>query len=210
MWGLMFLDRLTQDLTYALRGMRKSPGFTATAVLSLALGIGANTAIFSMMNALLWRMLPIRNPQELVRVVAGNRAGQDLGAPYDLFRQGRDGNEVFTGAVNSVSDGVSLEADGKTERVMAEVVSGNYFSLLGVPALVGRNFSAEVERGEWGAEAVLSYEFWKRRFGGSRAVLGRSIRLNGYLFTVVGVSPPAFSGIAIGEQREIRVPKLPE
>ena len=108
-----------------------------------------NTAIFSMMNALLWRMLPIRNPQELVRVMAGNRTDQDHGAPYDLFRQGRDGNEVFTGAVNSVSDGVSLEADGKSERVMAEVVSGNYFSLLGVPALLGRNFSAEVERGGW-------------------------------------------------------------
>jgi predicted permease len=112
--------------------------------------------------------------------------------------------------VNSVSDGVSLEADGKTERVMAEVVSGNYFSLLGAPALVGRNFSAEVERGGWVAEAVLSYEFWQRRFGGDRAVLGKSIRLNGYLFTIVGISPATFSGISIGEAHEIRVPKLPE
>jgi predicted permease len=210
MWGWMFLDRLTQDVNYALRGMRRSPAFTATAVLSLALGIGANTAIFGMMNALLWKMLPVRNPQELVRVVAGNRPDQDLGAPYDLFRQGRDGNEVFAGAVNTISDGVSLEADGKTERVMAEVVSGNYFSLLGVPALVGRNFSAEVERGGWVAEAVLSYEFWKGRFGGDRAVLDKSIRLNGYLFTIVGISPATFSGLAIGEAREIRVPKLPE
>jgi ABC-type antimicrobial peptide transport system permease subunit len=136
--------------------------------------------------------------------VAGNRPEQDFGAPYDLFRQGRDGNEVFAGTVNSVSDGVSLEADGKTERVMAEVVSGNYFSLLGAPALVGRNFSAEVERGGWVAEAVLSYEFWKRRFGGDRAVGARKAAIVdeeavGELF---GSAYPIGRRIELGDSRE--------
>src|SRR5262249_16488626 len=208
-WGPLWLSHLQQDLRYALRTLRRSPAFAAVAILSLALGIGANTAIFSMMDTLLWKALPVKEPSQLVWVTtaAGSRK---RGIPYDLFREARNGNEVFSGMLDpSKVDGVSLTADGGAERVVAEVVSSNYFSVLGINAVVGRAFSDPGDQASWQSEAVLSHDFWKRRFSRDRNVIGKTVQLNGYPFTIVGVSPPSFFGLEVGLTSELRVPTLP-
>src|SRR5260370_40087768 len=210
MWGWAALERLGQDLRYAMRMMRKSPGFTAVTVLSLALGIGANTAIFTMIDAIFLKLLPVKDPQELVQIDVGNGKENEGGVPYELFRQGRNGNRVFSGMLTSGADGLSFTVDGRTERVMGEADSGNFFAVLGVNAIVGRTFSQEIVNGTWGPEAVLSYDFWERRFGSDAGIVGKTIQLNGYPFTVVGVSSRGFFGTSVGFSPEIRVPKLPD
>ena len=191
--------------------LRKSPGFTAVALISLALGIGANTALFSLTDAIFWRPLPVSQPEQLIRLVVPPPAREEPSfSPLALFRELQQGNQVFTGAITSEDDGVSLTVDGATERVRGQAVTGNYFSVLGVNAFRGRTFSAEIALGDWAAEAVLSYDFWQRRFGGAASVVGKTIQLNGYPFTVVGISPPRFFGTEVGMSPEVRVPKLPD
>jgi predicted permease len=208
---LRWEDEMIQDLRYGVRMLLKSPGFTAVALLSLALGIGANTALFSLMDAIFWRPLPVSHPEQLVSLVIPPPArGEPRFSPLALFGELQQGNQVFTGAITSGHDGLSLTVDGATERVMGQVVTGNYFSVLGVNAFRGRTFSAEIAQGAWAAEAVLSYDFWQRRFGGAASVVGKTIQLNGYPFTVVGISPPRFFGTEVGLSPEVRVPKLPD
>jgi predicted permease len=209
-WGWTSVEILIQDVRYALRMMRRSPGFTAVAVLSLALGIGANTAIFTMIDAIFLKLLPVKDPQELVQIDVGNGKENAGGVPYELFRQGRNGNGFFSGMLTSGADGLSFTADGRTERVMGEADSGNLFAVLGVDAAVGRTFSQEIVNGAWGPEAVLSYDFWERRFGGDAGIVGKTIQLNGYPFTVVGISSRGFFGTSVGFSPEIRFPKLPD
>jgi len=157
MWGWTALERLGQDLRYAMRMMRKSPGFTAVAVLSLALGIGANTAIFSVTDALFWKLLPVKDPRQLVQIVAGNgKEGQVHWLPDEIFRQGHNGNQVFSGILTKADDGLSFTVDDRTERVMGEVVSGNFFSVLGVNAFVGRVFSEQIVNGSGAPECLRS------------------------------------------------------
>src|SRR5262245_16743045 len=204
-------DEMIQDLRYGVRMLLKSPGFTAVALLSLALGIGANTALFSLMDSIFWKPLPVSHPEQLVSLVIPPPAREEPSfSPLALFRELQQGNQVFTGAITSEADGVSLTVDGATERVMGQAVTGNYFSVLGVNAFRGRAFSAEIAQGAWAAEAVLSYDFWQRRFGGAASVVGKTIQLNGYPFTVVGISPPRFFGTEVGTSPEVRVPKLPD
>src|SRR5262245_39556433 len=208
---LRWEDEMLQDLRYGVRMLLKSPGFTAVALLSLALGIGANTALFSLMDAVFWRPLPVSHPEQLVSLVVPPPAREERSfSPLALFRELQQGNQVFTGAITSEDDGVSLTVDGATERVRGQAVTGNYFSVLGVNAFRGRTFSAEIAQGAWAAEAVLSYDFWQRRFGGEASVVGKTIQLNGYPFTVVGISPPHFFGTEVGVSPEVRVPKLPD
>src|SRR5262245_10345688 len=209
--GLPMIEALLQDLRYGVRMLLKSPGFTAVALLSLALGIGANTALFSLMDAVFWRPLPVSHPEQLVSLVIPPPARAEPSfSPLALFPELQQGNQVFTGAITSGTDGLSLTVDGATERVMGEVVTGNYFSVLGVNAFRGRTFSAEIAQDSWAAEAVLSYDFWQRRFGAEAGVVGKTIQLNGYPFTVVGISPPRFFGTEVGTSPEVRVPKLPD
>jgi predicted permease len=211
MWGFRSLETLWQDLRFGVRMLFKHKGFTTVAVLSLALGIGANTAIFSLMDAIFWRPLPVSHPEQLVSLVIPPPAREERSfSPLVLFRELQQGNQVFTGAITSEADGVSLTVDGSTERVMGQAVTGNYFSVLGVNAFRGRTFSAEIAQGAWEAEAVLSYDYWQRRFGGADSVVGKTIQLNGYPFTVVGISPPHFFGTEVGTSPEVRVPKLPD
>jgi predicted permease len=211
MWGFRSLETLGQDLRFGVRMLLKHKGFTTVAVLSLALGIGANTAIFSLMDAIFWRPLPVSHPEQLVSPVIPPAAREERSfSPLALFRELHQGNQVFTGAITSEADGVSLTVDGATERVMGEAVTGNYFSVLGVNAFRGRTFSAEIAQGAWAAEVVLSYDFWQRRFGGVTNVVGKTIQLNGYTFTVVGISPPHFFGTEVGLSPEMRIPKLPD
>ncbi len=209
--GFKIIDTLIQDLSYGMRLLLKSPGFTTVALLSLGLGIGANTAIFSLMDAIFWRHLPVSHPEQLVSIVIPLGEREDPGfTPLALFREIQNNNQIFAGAITNGADGLSLTVDGATERVMGEVVTGNYFSVLGVNAFRGRTFSAEVAQGAWAPEAILSYDFWQRRFGSDAGVVGKTIQLNGYSFTVVGVSPPHFFGTEVGMSPEVRVPKLPD
>jgi predicted permease len=212
------MNGLFQDLRYAVRQLRKSPGFTAVAVATLALGIGANTAIFTVVNGLLLKMLPVREPQQLVVVGDPTRAnGRSNGTPrtdifsYPLYKELRDRNAVFTGLCAAASDH-RVEVDSgqgelSDEKIPGRMVSGNYFSVLGLEPAAGRLFSDADDTAE-GANPVivLGYEYWQRKFALSAAIIGKDIRLNGYPFTVIGVAPPGFDGDVVGERMALFVP----
>jgi putative ABC transport system permease protein len=212
------MNRLAQDLAYALRQLQRSPGFTAVAVLTLALGIGANTAIFTVVNALLLKMLPVRDPQQLV--IVGNPTWANAvsnGTPstenfsYPLYKELRDHNGVFSGLCAAASDhrievetGTGQAFDQKTSGRM---VSGNYFDLLGLEPAAGRLIADADDIAEnANPEVVLAYSYWQRKFGLSRAIIGKNIRLNGYVFTVIGVAPAGFEGDVVGERMSFFVP----
>jgi len=202
-----------QDLRYAVRTLRKSPLFSAVAVLSLALGIGANTAIFTLINQLLLEMLPVRNPEELVLFTArGQHYGSNTGPnsiSYPMYTDFRDKNEVFQGMFCRYGSGMSLSYGGRTELVMGELVSGNYFPVLGVGAAVGRVFTAQDDLIQGGHPlAVLGYGYWQSRFGGDPGVIGSKVVVNGYPLTIVGVSRQGFDGVEPGYSVQIRIPMM--
>ncbi len=202
---------LFQDLRYALRALRKSPLFASVAVLSLALGIGANTAIFTLIDQLLLQQLPVPHPEQLVLLTArGHHYGSNTGAnslSYLMYTDFRDKNQVFSGMFCRYGDTFSVNFEGKTELVSGESVSGNYFPVLGVGAALGRVFNASDDLYQ-GAHplAVLSYGYWKTRFGGDPKILGRKIVVNGYPLTIIGVSRAGFDGVQPGYSPQIRVP----
>jgi predicted permease len=193
----LFFDHLLQDLRYAARVLRKSPGFTAVAVLTLALGIGANTAIFSIVDSLL-RPLPVKDPDQLT--ILAFRQGQGRLATQFSLPDLRDiraqANATFSDILGySVSyDGLSL--NGQSERIFTNYVTGNYFSMLGIQPYLGR-FILPSEGQTLGADPilVLSYSYWRSRFGGDRRIIGKSVLLNGHPINVIGVAPPGFYGL---------------
>jgi putative ABC transport system permease protein len=201
------VQTLLQDLRYGLRMLRKSPGFTAVAVLTLALGIGANTSIFSVIDAMLLRPLPVRDPGQLVQV-----AQNASSFSYPAFKRFRDENHVFSGVLAvSWLNQLDIGIDGQTESVDAQLVSGNFFSLLGVGVAVGRTFSANEDKSpRQNPVAVISYGYWKRRFALDPSVVGKSITLNRTPFTILGVTPPEFSGIWLGYPADVYVPMMME
>ena len=209
-WQFRWIEDLAADLRYAFRTFRRSPGFAVTAVLSLALGIGANATIFNALYGILWKPLPVSKPEELVKISIsfGNSGLRDV--PTVAFVGQLRSAGVFEGVSVTSADGLSFSYDDRAERVLGEVVSGNYFDLLGVRSIVGQPFTPEVRSGRWAAEAVLSYSFWQRRFGGDPGVIGRTIRLNTYPFTIAGVSPPGFHGLERGTDIDVRIPILPD
>jgi len=212
------MNGLFQDIRYALRQLRKSPGFTTVAVLTLALGIGANTAIFTVVNALLLKMLPVRTPQQLV--VVGNPSDPNTrsnGTPradvfsYPLFKELRDHNDVFTGLCAAGTEHrIQVDAGQGTapnETAIGRMVSGNYFAVLGLDAAAGRLLSDSDDTAEnANPVVVLGYEYWRRKFALSPSVIGKDIRLNGYPFAVVGVAPAGFNGDVVGERMALFVP----
>ena len=200
------LSDVWQDLRYALRMFRKHPAFTAAAVLTLALGIGANTAIFSLVNATLLQRLPATDRDRLVYVHRGSVGGV---FSYPLYRALRDANHVFEGLAAWGSTSVSLSADGTTDLVDGVIVTGNLFDVLGIRAGQGRLLavSDDVTPGAHPV-AVISHEFWQTRFGGRADIVGRDIRLNGHSFTIVGVTPPGFPGPQVGRVRHLYVPMM--
>jgi predicted permease len=209
-----WIEDLMQDARFGLRTLVRSPGFTAVATLSLALGIGANTAIFSLVDAVLLKSLPVKNPEQLVALDAIYQRGERRNFSYLLFERLRDLPQVFTGVL-AASDGSNRmemtdpETAGQAEQAEVQLVSGEYFQVLGVNAVIGRTLTAADNRTP-GAHpvAVLSYGFWQRRFAGDSAVIGKGITLKAQPFTIIGVTPPAFFGEAVGRAPDIWAPLM--
>ncbi|MBZ5536347.1 MAG: ABC transporter permease [Acidobacteriia bacterium] len=209
------MESLFQDLRYALRMLFKNPGFTAVAVLTLSLGIGANTAIFSLTDQVLFRLLPVVRPGELVILRSpGPNPGHTwsdsddtASFSYPLYKDLRERNTVLAGVLARFPTSLNVAGDGQTERASGELVSGNYFELLGVRPALGRVLTPADESAP-GANpvAVLSYGYWTRRFGGDPGILNKVLNVNGTPLTVVGVSRPGFAGIQIGQLPDIFVP----
>jgi predicted permease len=210
---------LMQDLRYALRQLRKNPGFTAVAVFTLALGIGANTAIFSLLNAVLLRNLPIRQPEQLMLFGKGTWRGSMDGLPdrswqlfsYPFFREFRQKNQVFSevAAIDSimfsthgrVADGTNLE------KINAELVSGTYFDTLGVRPVLGRVLTDADDRTPGGHPVVVaSYSWWQRRFAKDGNVIGKSVTIRSTVYTVIGVAPAEFFGATVGQSPDLWIP----
>ena len=199
------------NLRYALRGLRRSPLFASVAILSLALGIGANTAIFTLIDQILLRKLPVQSPEQLVMVYQrGSNMGSNMGDrmnSHPLFQDLQQKAAPFADVLCRRLVPVSLSVANQTERVQAELVSGNYFSMLGVNAAAGRVFSPEDDKTKGGHPVVvLSHSYWVSRFNADKAVVGTTIRVNDYPMTVVGVSAPGFAGLDPTQAPQIRVP----
>jgi predicted permease len=204
--GLPGVEIVAGDLRYALRALRKTPGFTAIAIMSLALGIGANTAIFTLIHDLLLKQLPVKDPQELVALGSNRQSGPFLYC-YRTYTELRERNTVFSGLMARNFYELYVNTGGETEALNVELVTGNYFELLGVPAYIGRTITLEDDRVRGaGAVAVLSYDFWTSRFGGDRSAVGRTIHIQGHSFTIIGVTPESFRGVNAGMSQSIRVP----
>lgn len=190
------MENLWKDLRYAFRMLFKSPGFTLVAVLALGLGIGANTAIFSVFNGMLWRPLPARDSQRLVVLAAKTRDFQfPLNLSYLDFQDYRQLKSVFSDLVAYSPSPVNFGAQGRPERAWVDLVSGNYFSALGIEPALGRTFAPDegwVQNKD--PLVVLSYKFWQKRFGGDRGVIGQTVQVNNHAFTIIGVAPERYVG----------------
>src|SRR6266566_378969 len=216
-WGWIAVEEIAKDLRYGLRMLGKNFGFSAVAVVTLALGIGANAAIFTVINAVMLRALPVKHPGELVTV--GNPArvhSWGTGTPrtdvfsYPLYRELRDNNRVFSSLLASSNLGnLRIATAGGPETASGRLVTENYFETLGVEALLGRTFTAD-DGPTPGSDPVLviSYGYWQRRFFADASVIGRKIRLNNYPFTIIGVAPPGFFGEVVGDRPDLWAPMM--
>ena len=208
--GLTVLESLFRDIRYALRTLRNSPAFTAIAILTLALGIGANTAIFSLIDTVVLRMLPVRNPQELVQLshLDPARGGQGdfyfTNAIWEQVRNHRD--DLFSSALAWSTDRFDLAQGGAVQNANGIFVSGDFFNVLGVRPAAGRLLTvADDQRGCPGL-AVISYGFWHDHFGGSPDAIGSTLSLNHHPFQIVGVSSPGFYGLDVGSKFDVAIP----
>src|ERR687883_1364427 len=216
---------LWQDLRYGARLLAKSRSFTAIAALSLALGIGANTALFSVVDAVLLKKLPVKEPERLVLFRWASGPNFSPGSHHGNATRDESGRLVkssfayqtyarFREQPGPLSDvfafgdvPLDVSADGRADVADGQAVSGNYYAALGVPALVGRTITDEDDKVAAQPVAVLSHRYWQRRFGGDRAVVGRQINLNNVAFTVVGVTPPGFDGtMQVGSSPDVSIP----
>jgi predicted permease len=205
------LETFLRDLKYSLRMLARTPGFTAVAVLTLALGIGANTAIFTLLDQVLLRLLPVKDPQQLVLLtMRGHHYGNNWGGnaiSYPMFRDFREHNEVFSDMFCRFPAAASLSFGQQAERVAVELVSGTYFSTLGVNPALGRILTPEDDLVPSGHPyVVLNYNYWKSRFAGDPQIVGKSLILNDYKMTVVGVAQAGFDGVELGFSPKIFIP----
>ncbi len=195
MWGSRFAERLGQDLRFGMRMLHRNPGFSLIAILTLALGIGANTAIFSVVNAVLLRPLPYAEPERLVWVWGNVRGGGNRASlsPADFLAY-RAGSQSFQqlGGFMDQSDFATLTGGGEPERLRVNLVTANFFDVLGVKPLLGQGFSAEDEQQGRGLAVMLSHALWQRRFGGDASLIGKTLTLNGQSAAVAGVLPADF------------------
>ena len=204
------METMLQDLRYSFRMLRKSPGFTAVAVITLALGIGANTAIFSVVDAVVLKALPVRDPQQLVYVELQHADGRDAdGFPVPLFQELQRQNDSVAGLIAFDGSLFNASIDGKPEMIEGHFVSGNFYSVLGVSTVAGRALSPEDDQvSDKPTAAVISYEYWKRRFGLDPAVVGKTIYLDRIPFTIVGVTPRGFLGVPPEQSSVISIPMV--
>ncbi len=203
------METLFQDLRFGARRLIKSPGFALIAILSLALGIGANTAIFSLVNTVLFRSLPVSDPDQIVSVAVFGKGDNTLAFSYPNYLDFRDRNDVLAGiSVHRIAP-MSLSRDGANERIWGYLVSGNYFDMLGVKPFRGRLLSEEDDRAKLAHPvAVISYGCWQRRFGANESVIGKEILVNGHPFKVIGVAPEGFYGTEYIYTPEIWAPMM--
>ena len=212
--GLRLLGELRGDVGYAFRLLRRSPAFTLVALLSLGLGIGANTAIFSLIDTVLVKTLPVDDPQRLFFVDnSGGKSGGSSGPPYPCFELLRDHNRFLSGIAAFSQRMFKVSIDGMPERVRGQYASGSYFDLLGVRAAHGRlltpaDDSEPGRGGPHGAVAVISDDFWTRRFARDPAVLGKNVQIGTEWVTIVGVTPPGFFGLRVGMPLDITLPMM--
>ncbi len=205
------LDRLAQDVRYGVRTLAKNPGFTLVAMATLALGIGANTAMFSLLDQVVLRLLPVRHPEQLVIVrEAGNHYGNSYGpntVSWPMFEDLRDNNEVFSGVFSRFPATVTIGGGDRAAQIPAELVSGSYFPILGVGAALGRTIAPDDDAvPDSSPVVVLSYGFWRSYFDGDRKIVGRTIVLNSQAMTVIGVAQPGFDGVEMGVPAKVFVP----
>ncbi len=208
--GLRWLEEFWQDIRYGVRLLRKQPGFSAVVVLALALGLGANTALFSLFNSVLLRALPVRHAEQLVVLsVTDEEDSAATTFSYPMYRELRDKNSVFSSILAQAGAELNATYGEKSEKARGELVSGNYFETLGVQPWLGRLFTPADDRIP-GAHpvAVLSYPYWQRRFGGDRSIVGGKLILNGHPVTVIGITPPGFYGTDLAEGTDIRLPMM--
>jgi predicted permease len=207
------MSSLSQDIRYALRTLTRTPGFSLIVVLTLGLGIGANTAIFSLMDQVLLRRLPVKEPGSLVQLDGpGPFSGRTMNErtfSYPMYVDLRDRNDVFDGLVGRFGSAATLTARGQAERVEVELVSGNTFEVLGVSPVLGRSLTPDDDRTP-GAHPVvmLSFDYWLRRHGGSSSVLSQSVTINSTPMTIVGVAPRGFAGIAATQSPDLFIPLM--
>jgi predicted permease len=209
------MENLLQDIRFGLRTLGKNPGFTIVAILTLALGIGANAAIFSLTDQVLLRLLPVERPRELVVLTSpgvnrGRVWSDSDGGPsfsYPMYKDLRDRNEVFAGLLAGFHVQVGVTGQGQSQLAEGILVSGNYFQVLGVRPFIGRVFSAQDETAP-GANSVtvLSYGYWTRHFGSDPTILNKPLAVNGNSLTVVGVARPGFTGVQVGQIPDLFIP----
>ena len=220
------MQTLWQDLRYGVRMLLKTPGFTAIAVISLALGIGANTALFSIVDSMLLKMLPVKEPERLVlframalrEFSAGSYTGNSstdpvtgqrtmTSFPHQSFQRMREQQTALSDIVAFGNVGLNVSADGQADVASGQAVSGNYFSGLGVQPLLGRTLTDDDDKAAAGAAAVISYRYWRQRFSGNPDVIGKQINLNNVAFTIIGVTPPGFEGtMQAGSTQDVTIP----
>ncbi len=204
-WGWTFVETLWQDIRYAARDLNSSRGFAAVAVLSLALGIGANTAVFSILNAVMLRSLPVEDPAQLAQIETRDSAIYS----NPLWEQIRSRQTGFSGMLAYSTARFDLSSGGVVEPIEGIWVSGDYFRVLGVPALRGRVFTKDDDRrggGKSGAVAVISYAFWKAHFAGDPSVIGKTLHLNRHPFQIIGVTPAWFHGLELDHGYGVAIP----
>jgi predicted permease len=204
-WQWSWLDRLWQDVRYGLRTMRRAPAFTAVAVLSLALGIGSNTAIFSLINALMLRLLPVRDAGQLVELLHQFPGDPRLGASFDAYEHLRDNNQVLSGLTafsRPVESRVSFQGS-EAARIDAQYVDGSHFEVLGLRPAAGRLLGPQDDAEGAGPVAVVSWAYWQSRLNLDPAIVGMQVTFEDLPVTIVGVAPPDFSGVSVPSRAEI-------
>jgi predicted permease len=205
------LERVAQDIRYGVRTLAKSPTFSVVAMATLGLGIGANTAMFSLLNQIVLRLLPVSHPEQLVIVrETGNHYGNTFGEntiSWPMFEDLRDNNQVFSGMFCRFPTTVTLDYGDRAGQITAELVSGSYFPVLGVGAALGRTIAEDDDAvPDSKPVVVLSYSFWRSYFNGDRTIVGRTISLNGHAMTVIGVAQSGFDGVEMGKPAKVFVP----
>src|SRR5690349_6143062 len=199
------MENLLKDLRYAFRSLVKRPGFTIVATLTLALGIGINTTVFSLANSVFLRQLPVAAPQNLVWIFSN----RDNPSSYPEYLEYQQQTELFDGVMAYEWVGLNLGSNGQSERVEGTLVSGNYFDVLGVKAELGRTFLPDEDKTPGSSPvAVISHNLWQRRFNSDATVVGKSMVLNGVQFTIVGVAPRDFVGAEEAFPRQVWIPLM--